>query len=197
VSGREWSADDLPLLGTEPFAVEFANALYDGADERFDVFDDVPATAAWFFHVGDRAGIPPTPHIDGSLLSDLRDVRAAVRCLLDPTCADRATMIAVLNAAACRSACHVALIDGTRPRWELRHAGDSPDAFVAAIASRLIQFVADPAAMRVRRCARPGCPMLYVPTHRSRRFCHESCAHRARQARYYRSRRLPPSEVSS
>jgi hypothetical protein len=29
--------------------------------------------------------------------------------------------------------------------------------------------------------------MFFVQRHHKRRFCHEGCAHRARQARYYRS----------
>ena len=29
------------------------------------------------------------------------------------------------------------------------------------------------------------CPMFFVKDHHKRRFCHEGCAHRARQARYY------------
>jgi predicted RNA-binding Zn ribbon-like protein len=47
-----------------------------------------------------------------------------------------------------------------------------------------IELVAGPDGTLVRRYAHAGCEMLFVQRHHRRHFCHESCAHRARQSRY-------------
>ncbi|MFF5229693.1 CGNR zinc finger domain-containing protein [Dactylosporangium sp. NPDC000521] len=46
----------------------------------------------------------------------------------------------------------------------------------------------DRAAGRSGRCESPACCLFFVQHHPRRRYCHESCAHRDRQARYYRRR---------
>ena len=62
---------------------------------------------------------------------------------------------------------------------------------MATVAARCILFLAGDDAGRVRRCARPACPLLYIQHHRARRFCSERCAHGVRQARYYRATKRP------
>jgi predicted RNA-binding Zn ribbon-like protein len=73
------------------------------------------------------------------------------------------------------------------PSWELHPHGPPGDVFVASVAARCIIYLAGDEAGRVRRCARPACPLLFTQHHRARRFCSEQCAHSVRQARYYQT----------
>ena len=124
----------------------------------------------------------------------VRDVRDATRLLLTEL-ADEAPSRSpaageVLHDASRRAAAHLALdVSASPPEWELRFDGTEADVLVASVAARCILFLGGGDAERVSRCARSACPLLYVRDHRSRRFCSEVCAHRVRQARYYRSRR--------
>jgi predicted RNA-binding Zn ribbon-like protein len=97
----------------------------------------------------------------------------------------------VLHGAARRAPGHLVLDldEQSGPVWRLHHEGTADAVIVAAVASRCILFLGGEDAGRVRRCARPACPMLFVQHHRARRFCHDTCAHSVRQARYYRSAR--------
>jgi predicted RNA-binding Zn ribbon-like protein len=127
-------------------------------------------------------------------------VRDAVRALLElaigpGSAVDSAAgelAVATLHTAARGAAAHVVLdldADGRACGWTLRHDGSPQDVLTAELASRSILFLGGPDLGQVRRCARPGCSMLFVQRHRSRRFCHPSCAHGQRQARYYRAHR--------
>jgi predicted RNA-binding Zn ribbon-like protein len=182
------AADDLPLIG-EPFAVELANTDYRMHDVDF-LADDL--VGAWWAH----AGPPPVSHqaeVALAAAEALRDVRDAIRLLLGRIAdglppGDAGAAVRTLNSAAGRAPAHPALegADDGRLTWALHHRGRAADVLVAEVASRCILFLGGDDADRVRRCERAECPMLFVQRHRARRFCHESCAHSVRQARYYR-----------
>ena len=71
------------------------------------------------------------------------------------------------------------------PSAVLGHVGRGIDAFVATLATRCIDFLGGPNLTLVRRCSRTPCPIFFLQVHHKRGFCHEGCAHRARQARHY------------
>jgi predicted RNA-binding Zn ribbon-like protein len=125
-------------------------------------------------------------------------VRDATRLLLG-----QAQAVEVLHRASRRAAGHLALDVGHDGAsiWHLHHDGSDADVLVAAVASRCILFLGSDDVGRVRCCARAVCPMFFVQRHRARRFCHDSCAHTTRQARYYRStvwpRRARPADPAA
>ena len=182
----------MPLLG-ELFAVELANTRSLRDREDVDYLEHETAVRTWFAHAPAALdlAVPSTLFV-----AALRDIRDAARLLLtelaDGSHPLSTTAAEALNAASRRAPGHLALdIGNAGPTWELRHDGAPADVFAASVAARCIRFVAGDDAARVRRCARPGCPLLYVQHHRARRFCSERCAHSVRQARYYRATKRP------
>ncbi|MEO8262163.1 MAG: ABATE domain-containing protein [Pseudolysinimonas sp.] len=169
--------DVLPV-DADPFAVEFANTLYVQSGVDLDFLDDA-WLASWF----DRVDNGPVPEF-------IRSLRNATRDLLIDTAEGRrpsASVIARLNDAAARAPWRVTLEwprDGS-PVVSTTAQGSGADATIASIALECIEFIASPSMHLLRWCERPGCPMLFVKKHHKRRFCTDSCAHRARQSRYY------------
>ncbi|MEQ1569745.1 MAG: CGNR zinc finger domain-containing protein [Myxococcota bacterium] len=169
--------DELPILG-EPVAIELANTWY-GEGER-DFLADADVGGRWV-----RAAVPePPPEVSAAEVHLLRTLRDAVRTLLDPAgTADDPAAIAVVNDHAAAACAHPALDRGTA---QVRYRGAPLACARARLAASCIELVA--ARAPVRRCEGPGCAMWFVQHHAHRRFCHDGCSHRARQARY-RSRR--------
>ncbi|MFD1529769.1 ABATE domain-containing protein [Pseudonocardia aurantiaca] len=201
------TVDELPLLG-EVFAIELANSHYRGDHDDLDFLADADAVATWFAHAPAAAGVTVPRPLPTDAVAALRRVRDATRLLLGQAADDRRSPAAagaaeVLHSASRRAAGHLALDVGHdgAPAWHLHHDGSDTDVLVAATASRCILFLGGDDVGRVRRCARAGCPMFFVQRHRARRFCHDSCAHTTRQARYYRSmvrpRRARPADPAS
>ena len=185
--------DDLPLLG-EAFAVELANSDHRSGHEERDFLAAPDGVAAWFAHAPAAADlVVPAPLAPG-VAAAVRGIRDATRLLLTATTAAtdtdsadaRAAAAELLHQEARRAAGHLALDVGDAPAWRLHHEGDVDDVFRAAVACRAILFLGGDDVRRVRSCARPTCPMLFVAQHKARRFCHDTCAHSVRQARYYR-----------
>ncbi len=84
MTSQSFDASELPLLGGEPFAVEFANTFYDSDTERIDAFQSPGCNSrAWFVAMEDNKGILLLPDLSDAILSDLRTVRDAkpARCL--------------------------------------------------------------------------------------------------------------------
>lgn len=163
---------DLPILGTEPLVVEFANSLYDG--------DDL-LSRRWFTAAGSR------PARDLTAARALRDsIRALFMAAVDT--ADRpAAAITHVNAAAALAPTYPHLTTG--PQADRRTAATGDASLLGGLATACIDLLTDGRAQLLRRCATPDCCLLFVQHHRRRRYCHESCAHRDRQSRYQRRRR--------
>lgn len=186
---RGWTGADLPLLG-EPFPVELANTDYRRHGVDFLAADTIDT---WFGHAASAADLDVPDPIPAQVGEALRRIRDATRLLLARatdavTASDVALAVEMLHDEAARAPAHLALhlAEASRASWQLHHTGPGDAVLVAAVASRCILFLGGEDADRVRRCARPDCPMLFVQHHRARRFCHESCADSLRQARYYR-----------
>jgi predicted RNA-binding Zn ribbon-like protein len=75
-------------------------------------------------------------------------------------------------------------------RWHDTTTGST--AVLGRIATCCIELLAGLQAGALRRREGPGCSLLFVKNHARRRWCHPSCGHRDRQARYYR-RHLAPA----
>jgi predicted RNA-binding Zn ribbon-like protein len=210
-----WTADDLPLLG-EPAPVELANSLYGEGDERVDFLGTTALAHLWLAHADLGAPLPRRP--GGADLARLRDLRDAVRTLVvqavdgDPP--DREA-VATLNRAARLAPRWPQLTVERAEQGDQGEQGrgapvlratvaDPPagdggsarfDVGLAHLAHDAIALLGGEDAARLRRCAAPDCGMAFVQHHRRRRWCHESCGHRIRQARYHRRKaQLTPRE---
>jgi predicted RNA-binding Zn ribbon-like protein len=180
--------DDLPLIG-EPLPVEFANSLYLTHDGSID-FLATPSLIRMWFDTADVDVVLPVRvrRADAEAIGELRDgVRSLLRSLaVGATPADHA--IAVINrcAADAPSSLRLRCDDGGHFTVTNVRRAVAIDAVLGQIASETMTLVAGPSRFGLRQCSGPGCAMLFVQTHHKRRWCHESCGHRARQAAYYR-----------
>jgi predicted RNA-binding Zn ribbon-like protein len=173
--------DDFPVLGTEPVAVEFANTAYGTGADRFDFLGTAELIEQWCALVpGVGAGTDLARRPD-----QVRELRDAIRDVLSAVADDSTpeeSALAVVNSAAEGAPTVVRL------RWrEMRRVelASGRAAVLGRLANSCAETVTDPSDV-VCRCEGPGCTLLFVRCHRRRRFCHPSCAHRDRQARYYR-----------
>jgi predicted RNA-binding Zn ribbon-like protein len=185
-------ADDheFPILG-EPLTVELANTLYTHASGIIDFLASTELTTAWFARAPGAAILSPPARITTRDAHAIRQVRDAVHRVLDAVVSRRGEVdaqdVAILNERARAAACHWRLDwpDAGGPSATTAYTGPRADVFLAQLAGEVIAFLGGPQLAQVRRCAHPDCEMFFVQHHHKRRFCHETCAHRARQARYY------------
>jgi predicted RNA-binding Zn ribbon-like protein len=171
---------ELPILGTEPLVVEFANTLY--GDE--DLLGTTGLATLWFTTAGTH------PARDTTAARALRDsIHSVFTAAIAGTEPPAAAIMHVNDVAAeaptsprmiWRSGAFVA---DSRRGWA---TGDA--ALLGGLATACIELLTEGQARLLRRCEAPGCCLFFVQHHPRRRYCHESCAHRDRQARYYRRR---------
>lgn len=184
--------DSLPLLG-EPLAVELANTLYESPDETIDFLATSEWIVAWF----DRA-VATSParlprRLDRSQVDAVRAVRNAVHMALtavsNPGLPAPVEAVSTLNRYCGAVPCRYQLTwpQDRPPTAHVTPSGRGFDAAIAFVSIECVAFIAGADLANVRRCDGPGCPMFFVQRHHKRRFCHDGCAHRARQARYYRN----------
>ena len=171
---------ELPILGTEPLVVEFANTLY--GDKDF--LGTAELAVLWFTTVGVR------PARDTAAARALRN---SIRTLFTATvtaAAPPATAISHLNAAAAQAPTSAQLV--RQPTGALiagrRGIATGDAALLGGLATACVELLTDDRSRLLRRCEGSDCCLFFVQHHQRRRFCHESCAHRDRQARYYRRR---------
>lgn len=171
---------DLPILGTEPLVVEFANTLY-GAE---DFLGTAELAALWFTTAGAAAARDT---------AEARALRDSVHALFTATVTATAppeAAIAHVNAAAAAAPTSPQLIrqpNGTVVAGS-RMSATGDIALLGDLATACIDLLTDDRARVLRRCEALDCCLFFVQHHPRRRYCHESCAHRDRQARYYRRR---------
>ena len=171
---------ELPILGTEPLVVEFANTRY--GDEDF--LGTAELAVRWFA----AAGVQPAR--DPAAARALRDSIHTLFTATVTAATPPATAIMHVNAAAAKAPTSPQLVPqptGALAADSLGTAtGDA--ALLGGLATACIELLTDERARPLRRCEGPGCCLFFVQHHPRRRYCHESCAHRDRQARYYRRR---------
>jgi predicted RNA-binding Zn ribbon-like protein len=192
------SDPELPILGTEPLAVELANTLYDSGGEQTDFLRTARWIDQWFALVSGEHGLATPSAAMGRDARRLRILRDSIYCLLsaviDGRTPDQAAVDQV-NGFAAAAPTRLRLdwaADGAPvSRWFDTTTGST--AVLGRIATCCIELLAGPQAGALRRCEGPGCSLLFVKNHSRRRWCHPSCGHRDRQARYYRRHLAPVS----
>lgn len=193
---RRWyrqpvDAQEFPILGTEPVAVEFANTIYGVGASTVDFFQTADLIEQWFALVPAGTAASPTPSGLGHDAVRVRALRDAIRVVLsaaaDGLAPDQAAVHAVNSAAAAApTVSHMDWASGSGPTAHRLDITVGSTAVLGHIATCCIELVTDPRAGVVQRCDGPDCSLLFVRQHHRRRFCHSSCGHRDRQARYYR-----------
>ncbi len=172
---------EFPILGTEPLAVELANTLYGDGEDFLHAREWVDE---WFAQLGQ-------PSVDAGRARALRDsVHRLFTAAVEGVTPDRGD-VEVVNAFTTPTRLELDWSAGG-PVARHRDTATGGAAVLGRIAACSIELLAGPDALR--RCTAPGCSMFFVRNHPRRRWCHPSCGHRDRQARYYRRKRNP--EVS-
>ena len=185
--------EDLPLLG-EPAVVELANTLYRTGHDVLDILADPATRAAWLAHLVMDPAIPARlTAAETMALMRLRDAVADLLRAVATAARPASESIATINQAA-GAAPLVARLDwppGQPARAVTHLTADAAvfDVVLGRLAVDAIDLVTGPHPLRV--CVGPGCGLLFVARHRRRRFCHDSCSHRARQAAYYHRHHRP------
>lgn len=168
---------ELPILGTEPLVVEFANTLYGDTD----FLGTAKLAALWFITAGTR------PARDTATAKALRDSIHALFTATVTGAVPPATAIAHINATAAQAPTYPQLV--RQPTGTLvaasRGTATGDAALLGGLATACIDLLTDDRACLLRRCEAADCCLFFVQHHPRRRYCHESCAHRDRQARYY------------
>lgn len=192
-------AEQFPIVG-EPLPVEFANTLYLRPGYETDFLATSPSVVTWFDLVAVGSPSPIPRHLSQERCNELRTIRDAVHGILTAVTQARTSgrpvevptqAVAALNAGIGDVGARYVLSwsKGARPSAAVQSTGRGFAAARSFLAIEAASFVAGPNLERVRQCDGPDCPMFFVQHHHKRRFCHEGCAHRARQARYYWSQR--------
>jgi len=173
-------AVDLPILGTEPLVVEFANTLH--GDEDF--LGTAELAVLWFTTACAQ------PARDTAAARALRDSIHTLFTATVTAAAPPATAIAHVNAVAAQAPTYLQL--SRQPTGALvahsRGTATGDAALLGGLATACIELLTNEQARLLRRCQGPDCCLFFVQHHPRQRYCHQSCAHRDRQARYYRRR---------
>lgn len=188
--------DELPLLG-EPPPVEFANSLYRDGDDWIDFLADAPAAARWFEAAAHSSAVGAAPQVRADQVADLRELRDAVRALLEAALSGTRPDLDSVDAVNRAAAAAPAFPQLDWPALRTVRVGGGLPGTLALLASETIALVTGPDARRLRRCTAPGCAMLYVKHHPRRAWCNPSCGQRVRQARYYRRQRAAGASLGS
>jgi predicted RNA-binding Zn ribbon-like protein len=172
---------ELPILGTEPLVVEFANMLY--GDEDF--LGTTELATHWFTTAGAH------PARDTTAAKALRDSVHALFAATVTGATPPATAIAHVNTTAAQAPTSPQMVwqsTGALVADSRRETATGDAALLGGLATACIELLTGDRTRLLRRCEGPGCCLFFVQHHPRRRYCHESCAHRDRQARYYRRR---------
>ena len=179
--------DDLPVLG-EPLCVELANTRYGEGQDFIDFLETSALAELWLTAVDglDACRLSASDH---AALLRLRDASFDLCEALAHGLRPAEGALRVIGATAALGAPTRTLAWDPAPRWVSRRKGSAATRLLGALASEIGDWVCTEQRGQVRRCPGPGCTMFFVKVHHRRRFCHESCSHRARQAAYYRRQR--------
>jgi predicted RNA-binding Zn ribbon-like protein len=182
-------------VGGEPLALDLADTLITVSDPPTDLLaDDARARQFWSLQLARLPAGAAAPD-----LAATRALRAAIRALLEAKIGDREPppdAVDTLNAASAAapgSPCLVAGAEGIAAGWRW-HVEDGQALTLAAAASSAIEVLTGQAE-RLRRCANPGCSMLFLADSARRQWCTPNiCGNRARVARHYHRHRGAASD---
>jgi len=192
-----------PLLG-EPLALDLVNTvvLHDGAN--LDLIRESHRWGQWLDYQRPRLepvlGSPITEQFRSRpALERVREFRGAVRVVVEaarvvrapgpqPDAARAHAALAHAAGSAASSTTSMAPLDGYLPVSEV-----DAEALLGAFAVATLELVTSTEAWAIRECQAPGCGLLFMPRHPSRRWCSAwACGNRTRAARHYQQRRVPP-----
>lgn len=181
-----------PLLG-EPLALDLVNTRIIRKGQLVDLLDTPAALAAWLRTEHRR--LAWTGRVGESELRAVLALRDAVdellRALEARTMPARAAVAAVNRALSGHAAYARIAWTKTGPR-----AAPSPGgarhhaALLQMLATDAARLLADPQAVRIRKCANPDCRLRFVAHSARRRWCSgAACGNRARVAKHYSTQR--------
>ncbi len=170
-------------------ALDFVNTLELEGGEPVDHLRDADAAIAWLAAHG-LVHPELCADDDERVVDRVREVRAALRAIIDALAEDRAANPAALDtinrALARRDAVElVPAPEGARVGH--RHVGDPVDGALARLADPLVALVAEGDVDRLRICANDRCRWVFYDTSRTgrRRWCDmATCGNRAKAARH-------------
>jgi predicted RNA-binding Zn ribbon-like protein len=140
-------------------------------------------------------GLLPHARADDAALAAVRELRGAVRELLEARIEVRApdhAAVETVNAAAAAAPTARRLIwtDPATPREERYCLGPGGLSLARALlAADAIDLVTGPAHADLLACPAPGCLRLLLRDHPRRRWCSTRCGDRVRASRYYHRHR--------
>jgi predicted RNA-binding Zn ribbon-like protein len=179
-------------LGGEPLAVDLADTVVTTLDAPSDLLADSAASQRFWALQGAR--LPDG--WESPSLSATRELRDAIRQLLDAAHAGARLdprALDVVNRASAGASTTREAVPGAAgltqgDRW---HAAEPVALPLAAAARSAIEILTDTASIeRLRRCANPGCSMLFINGDARRQWCTPNiCGNRARVARHYHRHR--------
>jgi predicted RNA-binding Zn ribbon-like protein len=172
-------------------ALALVNSRRNDAHGPVDDLATPAGLSAWL----EERGLAPSTPVDDAALGAVRELRGAVRELLDARIAGRApdqAAVETVNAAAAAAptARRLTWTDAGTPREERNCLGADGVALARALlATDAIDLVTGSAHADLLACAAPGCLRLLLRDHPRRRWCSTRCGDRVRARRYYHRHR--------
>ncbi|MEV5910467.1 ABATE domain-containing protein [Streptomyces chartreusis] len=183
----ELQSAGFPMGGEPLVALDLADTLMTAATPAEDLLEDPQTAARWWALQSVR--LPPGPAPQEVAVRRLRAaVREAFDAHLEGRAVDAASMDDINAAAAAAPVSRRLVPTAHGPRGETRwHTEHGGNAALAVIATEAIELLADPERLQLlRRCANPGCSMLFLAANKRRKWCASNvCGNRARVARHY------------
>ena len=207
-----------PLLG-EPLALDFVNTVIwrEPDSEPVDLISQPHRWAQWLDYQWPRlepiVAATPTDHLRSrECLYRVRELRDAARVVINaarlaqpgapnpnaPTATTTIATTSIDGAMGDAAGNAKGTVASTAPITTMgldRHPHPAQldiEALLGALATATVELAASAEATPIRECQAPGCGLLFVPRHPSRRWCSSwACGNRTRAAHHYRRRRVP------
>jgi predicted RNA-binding Zn ribbon-like protein len=180
-----------PGEATRP-ALALVNSRHNSAGAPVDDLATPASVDAWLA----RQGLPSDPRTGDAALAAVRELRGAVRELLEARIDGRTperAAVETVNAAAAPMTRRLTWTAPGTAREERRFVGvDGVPLARAVLAADAIDLVTGPAHADLLACAAPGCVRLLLRDHPRRQWCSRRCGDRVRARRYYHRHRGVP-----
>jgi predicted RNA-binding Zn ribbon-like protein len=172
-------------------ALALVNSRRNDAGEPIDDLATAAGLRAWLT----EQALVPDARVDDAALAAVRELRAAVRELLEARIEIRApdrAAVEIVNAAAAAAptARRLTWTEPDAPHEERHCLGNGGVPLARALlAADAIDLVTGPAHANLLACAAPGCLRLLLRDHPRRQWCSTRCGDRVRASRYYHRHR--------
>jgi predicted RNA-binding Zn ribbon-like protein len=171
-------------------ALALVNSRRNDAGAQLDDLATPTDLGAWLR----KQGLGPDARVDAAALASVRELRDAVRELLEARIEVRApdpAAVEIVNAAAAAapSARGLTWTDADAPSEDWRFLAAGVPLACALLAADAIDLVAGPDHANLLACGAPGCMRLLLRDHPRRQWCSTRCGDRVRARRYYHRHR--------